>query len=266
MDSNLVRDYDYQYAIQTERVYSVPVLVHCIFHEVPLGMVGIPIAALVCQGYLLTTPPHRSLALATPRLGSFQVRSRTPQMPFEDAVAQPLVFEAQADPMQFALLLAVVVLPFGYWWYVTVPDARLDLAKDKRKGGLRAYIDDLRADAAPRGAERWFFRKYLRQLPEKALEVPPAANDSMPAAVDVDAYSEESQRSPSLEELLRPASLKGNPTPRFWSGDNPIVVTMGALLFMGVAAAAYRSNATLTVDALVLAAGIMFGLSRLSLD
>ena len=219
---------------------------------------------LLSHGFLATRPSApRSRLDASTRTAAF----RNMMLEADSAAAQPLIFEAQADPMQFALLLGVVLLPFGYWWYVTVPDARLGLAKDKRKGGMRAYIDNLRADSAPRGPERWFFQKYLRQLPEKALELPRTGDDSQPVP-NAEGAGEASERqpSPSLEELLRPASLTGNPTPRFWSGDNPIVVTMGALLSMGAVATAYKYNAALTLDALVLAAGIVFGLSRLSLD
>ena len=44
----------------------------------------------------------------------------------------PQTFEPQGDPAQAVLLFFVVALPFGYWWYITVPEARLALAKDKR--------------------------------------------------------------------------------------------------------------------------------------
>lgn len=175
-------------------------------------------------------------------------------------VDEPMVFEAQGDPATAVALALVVAIPFGYWWLITVPEARLDLSKDKRKGGMRGYIDELRADQTPRAAERWFFKKYLDQLPDRPLDPPPpTANADAPAA-DADAPS------PSLGELFQPASLKGNATPNFWSGDNPIVVTMAALLACGVFATGVRTNAALTVDAVVLAAGVAFGVSRLSLD
>ena len=70
----------------------------------------------------------------------------------------------------------------------------------------------------------------------------------------------------TLRQLFQPASLKGNATPKFWSGDNPIVVTMITLAALGVFATAFRANSALTLDASVLAAGLAFGLSRLTLD
>ena len=58
---------------------------------------------------------------------------------------------------------------------------------------------------------------------------------------------------------------KNNATPDFWSFDNPIVVTMSALLTFGVIAAAARENGALTFDALLLLAGLAFGANRLTL-
>jgi hypothetical protein len=37
----------------------------------------------------------------------------------------------------------------GYWWLVFVPSERRDLAVNKNKGGLNAYLD--RLDEAPEG-------------------------------------------------------------------------------------------------------------------
>ena len=54
--------------------------------------------------------------------------------------------------------------------------------------------------------------------------------------------------------------------PRFFSGDNPIVVTMGGLALLGAFATAARANGALAMDGLVLCAGLAFGLSRLTLD
>ena len=73
------------------------------------------------------------------------------------------------------------------------------------------------------------------------------------------------QREPTLAELFRPASLKGNATPRFWSGDNPIVVTMGALFTLGAFATVARENTALAIDGALLSAGLLFGVSRLGM-
>lgn len=41
--------------------------------------------------------------------------------------------------------------------YVLVPNARVNLAVNKKKGNLRAYLQDLKEDDS-RGLERWFYR------------------------------------------------------------------------------------------------------------
>ena len=90
-------------------------------------------------------------------------------------------------------------------------------------------------------------------------EVPPTPppEPTIEAAAAADA--------PSLRELFTPASLKGNATPKFFSGDNPIVVTTGTLLGLGIFATVARENSALAVDLLVLCAGLVFGATRLTL-
>ena len=70
--------------------------------------------------------------------------------------APPMTFEAQGDPVQAVILLATIIIPFGYWWYITVPEARLALAKDKRleEGATNQFLQDLAEDPAPRPVER----------------------------------------------------------------------------------------------------------------
>ena len=55
--------------------------------------------------------------------------------------------------------------------------------------------------------------------------------------------------------------------PRFWSGDNPIVVTTGTLMFLGVASSLVRGGGTgqALLDLAVVSAGLAFGLGRLRL-
>lgn len=189
----------------------------------------------------------------------------------------PLVFEPRMDPSQLGITLGAIAVPFGYWWYITVPEARLKLAKDKRRadGDERQYLDELQRDLQrepdARPVERWFFSKWLRQAkplapePEQASErtaTAPAPAEPPPEAV---ARSDAApRREPSLGELLRPASLKGNATPKFWSGDNPIVVVTGTLISLGVASSLVRNggNGQLLLDASVVGAGLVFGLSR----
>ena len=72
---------------------------------------------------------------------------------------------------------------------------------------------------------------------------------------------------PTLGELFTPASTVGNATPKFFSGDNPIVVTVGALLALGTLAAGARQGgaAGAAADLTVVAATLAFGLGRLRL-
>ena len=201
----------------------------------------------------------------------------------------PTVFEPQGDPLQAAILIGAVVLPFGYWWYITVPEARLNLAKDKRRpdGDTNAYLRDLAADEdAKRPVERWVFSKWLRQLkPTRVaqMETPPTPprlrEEGDVAPLEPSQLEEPSARraaeapadrdeatAVTLRELFTPSSLAGNATPRFWSGDNPIVVTMGTLLALGIFATAARENGALAVDGALLLAGLLFGLSRLGME
>lgn len=53
-------------------------------------------------------------------------------------------FEAQ--PPALGPTFAVFLSTFGvaaYWWLVLVPSERRDLAKNKNKGGLNKYLDEL---------------------------------------------------------------------------------------------------------------------------
>ena len=208
----------------------------------------------------------------------------TPRMVSPDEVP-PVVFEAQFDPSQLGITVLAIAVPFGYWWYITVPEARLSLAKDKRKsdGEVKQYLDELQSDPAGRPVERWFLQKWLRQnKPARTAAAPaaePAVSPTMAATTaspEAEAASEatpaqptpvEQQRDPSLRELFAPASLKGNATPRFWSGDNPIVVTTGTLLTLGVVSTIVREGGTgaVLLDAAVVGAGLVFGLTRLRL-
>ena len=90
---------------------------------------------------------------------------RVPTMRMLDAGVEPVQFEPQGDPAQFAILALAVAVPFGYWWYITVPEARLALSKDKRIGGTGEYIQELAQSDEARPVERWFFSKWLKQAP-----------------------------------------------------------------------------------------------------
>ena len=64
---------------------------------------------------------------------------------------EPQAFEAQGDPLQALILIGAILVPFGYWWLITVPEARIGLAKDKRLDtDLNEYLVELKeADDRP---------------------------------------------------------------------------------------------------------------------
>lgn len=166
--------------------------------------------------------------------------------------------------MQAAILISAMVLPFGYWWYITVPEARLALSKDKRLEGseTRNFVLDLaETPQDERRVEKWFFAKWLRQAKPRREREPSVVEVAEPATP----VAEGDTSQPSLRELFTPASLSGNATPKFFSGDNPIVVTMGALFLLSAFATALRFNAALMVDVLLLGVAAAFGASRLTL-
>ena len=143
-----------------------------------------------------------------------------------------------------------------------MPEARLALSKDKRLGETADYIRELAKDEAERPVERWFFSKWLQKVP-KARSSRAASASMQEARVNDAATSENADV--SLQQLFEPASLAGNATPKFFSGDNPIVVTLGALMGFGIFAAAARENGALAADAAVVCVGLIFGLTRLQL-
>ena len=201
-----------------------------------------------------------------------------PRMVVSEVVSEvaPLVFEPRMDTSQLGITLGAIAVPFGYWWYITVPEARLKLAKDKRRtdGDERQYLDELQRDLQrepdARPVERWFFSKWLRQAKPLAPDQEQPSERTATAAATAEPPPEAAareaapRRQPTIAELLRPASLKGNATPKFWSGDNPIVVVTGTLISLGVASSLVRNggNGQLLLDASVVGAGLVFGLSR----
>merc|ERR1712087_195417 len=161
----------------------------------------------------------------------------------ELAQAAAQTFEPPFNPEQLGVVVFVIAIPFGYWWLITVPEQRLALAKNKRTGEVREYIATLKEEESGRPLERWFFQKWLQQAKPPRRKADPFAaaqrEEVGPEQVVVSAergshdqegkmQKPEAQTAdalPTLQELFTPANLRGNATPRFFSGDNPIVVT-----------------------------------------
>ncbi|CAJ1344997.1 unnamed protein product, partial [Effrenium voratum] len=115
----------------------------------------------------------------------------------------------QFSAAQAILVFLCAAIPLAYWWLVIVPFKRRDLASSKRKGELKEYLTTLaEAPLEERGAEKWFYDKYLRQ--SKLAEPGPTG---LTKAVE------------SLEDGLQQALPGGG----FWSFDNPIFVGLVTL-------------------------------------
>lgn len=74
------------------------------------------------------------------------------------------VFEPHLDPAAATAQLSVLAATVGvgaYWWFVVVPSERQALAKEKRKGDLRGYLEEISVDEN-KGVERWFYTNWLQ--------------------------------------------------------------------------------------------------------
>ena len=134
------------------------------------------------------------------------------------------------------VVLLVVGIMTAYWWYVLVPGARVNLAVNKKSGRLRAYLEDLKTDDG-RKLERFFYAKWLAKVDPETRYLLRDEPDGEGEAGEVAAKTMLSDTEgvtrdvgeESVEEIVRRAKR----TPKFWSGDNPVLV--GAALSIGAA-------------------------------
>ncbi len=134
-------------------------------------------------------------------------------------------------------VVSAILAATAYWWLVLVPSARGDLARSKRRGEVRAYLEEIEGDSS-RGVERWFYTDWLRKLRSSA-----AAKQSPPAAEEAGPDARGDSTAPAQREgnLLRPSFE--TPMPSFWNFDNPIIAAV--LLLGGFAAAGSVLSAAL---------------------
>lgn len=95
-------------------------------------------------------------------------------------------------------VIAVSASAAAFWWYVTVPEKRLELSRSKKGGEIKELLDDLEEDS-DRKVERWLLNDWLN--PDKRKE-------------------------PALPFL---------PKGKFNSGDNPILAAGALIMAAGVA-------------------------------
>mmetsp|Transcript_38731 Transcript_38731/g.96138 ORF Transcript_38731/g.96138 Transcript_38731/m.96138 type:complete len:280 (-) Transcript_38731:118-957(-) len=161
------------------------------------------------------------------------------------------------SPMDYGALqsqlvvLGVVGIMTAYWWYVLVPGARVNLAVNKKSGKLRDYLEDLKEDD-DRKLERFFYQKWLAKVDpetryllrddpdsaaggggeEAAAATAAAARKTSLADTEGGVTRDVGQE--SLQDIIR----KAKKAPKFWSGDNPVLigtaVSIGAAALFGV--------------------------------
>ena len=171
------------------------------------------------------------------------VVSSSPSSSFT-SVAEPPIPPYVPSPMdatqamqQFVVLGGVAVMT-AYWWFVLVPSARERLARNKRTGALREYLEELARDTASgeRRAEKWFYAQWLSKIDPETRYLLRDDDDNEPTTTGgVKLEDTEGggrlRRESTLEEIVAAARK----TPKFWSLDNPVLV--GAALTIGLAAA-----------------------------
>lgn len=100
------------------------------------------------------------------------------------------------------------------WWNQVIPQKRLEVAKSKRKGEIKDYLDDLReaGEVDEKSFERWLMTDWLEKVP----------GSDKPAAI------------PFIKKV------------KWNSGDNPVLVAFGGIMACVMAAAlAERGSALL---------------------
>ena len=179
----------------------------------------------------LSRAPSRAVAAAARVDVASRVRGRFRRRvaPRAFSAVDPIAATYVPTPIDPAVLrdelvvLGAIAATTAYWWLVLVPSARVALAKNKKSGKLRAYLDDL-ARSDGKGLEKWFYAQWLAKIDPETRYL---LRDDAPAAA---------RRVETLEDVARAARR----APKFWSGDNPVLVgtalTIGlAALFSGVA-------------------------------
>ena len=125
-----------------------------------------------------------------------------------------VVFEPVAPNLaQTSVVLMSTVGLASYWWLIFVPSERRDLAKNKNKGGLNTYLEDLETSNG-RELEKWFYTEWLQRRRK------------------VRSLSEKSSQ--SMEDRIDQEIDKAIPTPNFFSLDNPVLVAV-LIMMSGVA-------------------------------
>jgi len=175
--------------------------------------------------------PANGFGQSTKSRGSFRAHQTRRSGMLELKAYVPGQFEAQAPPLgpTLALFLSTVG-PAAYWWLVLVPSERRDLAKNKNKGGLNEYLDELYfSDDGERKLEKWFYTEWLERRARVRKLTKKAKTDGELSSVATLTKEEEEEAEKAIEREIENAA----PTPNFLSPDNPIIVGI-SLALLGV--------------------------------
>jgi len=149
-----------------------------------------------------------------------------------DAYIPPLDYvPSPLSPEDFVpqlVALGAIGLTTGYWWFVLVPAARVNLAVNKKSGRLAEYLAELKASDG-RQLERFVFEKWLSKVdPETRYLLRGEEGESRVSLSETEGVSG-AREGETLEDVVRAAKR----TPDFFSFDNPVLV--GASLSLGSA-------------------------------
>jgi len=194
-------------------------------------------------------PPSPSSVAPRPRLGLASLASAPPIVATRASNPDTALLTGAdyvPSPMDTSMLtsqlvvLGVTGVMVAYWWYVLVPGARVNLAVNKRSGRLRDYLEELKGDDS-RKMERFFYQKWLAKVdPETRFLLREDGDEDGDGRVvqaktrlsDTEGVTRDAGDE-SLEDVIR----KARRTPKFWSGDNPVLVgtalTVGAGVLVG---------------------------------
>jgi hypothetical protein len=131
------------------------------------------------------------------------------------------------------IVIGVCSITVLYWWLVVVPNARINLAVNKKTGKLKTYLDTLKRDDT-RTLERWFFTEWLMKVDPETKYL---MRDSGGASVD-DLSDTEGGGDKTNADDIDIIISRARKTPDFFSLDNPVLVTflitIGFSAFIGV--------------------------------
>lgn len=184
---------------------------------------------------------HRSGALCQTHRNAARCRSASHAARRLRAIPPVVAFEPSVSSAALLPQLVVLATTFGlagYWWLIFVPSERASLARSKRGGELKEYLQALESDRS-RSLERWFYTDWLNKRAKLAAGTTLA--DNQPDLQKSEPKSDAAQPA-DISELNPSTKPQPNDQPAFWSLDNPVVL-VGMLLALTVGQAVLFNSA-----------------------